>query len=96
MTQNKGDAQDLRPHIRTTLTPLAEKARGVGIAFTVGFAASFLGEHYSAPAMLFALLLGMSLNFIADDQRAMPGIDFSGRTLLRIAYRSAGFSHCTR
>ncbi|MBE9470539.1 MAG: putative sulfate exporter family transporter, partial [Chloroflexi bacterium] len=60
----------MQPHIRNPLTPLAGKARGIGIAVTVGFAASFLSEHYSAPAMLFALLLGMSLNFIADDQRA--------------------------
>jgi len=91
MTQIKGDAQDLRPHIWPPLNPLAEKARGIGIAFTVGFAASFLGEHYSAPAMLFALLLGMSLNFIADDQRAMPGIEFSARTLLRIGVALLGF-----
>ena len=91
MTQTRGDAQRLRPHIRTPLIPLAEKGRGIGIAFTVGFAASFLGEHYSAPAMLFALLLGMSLNFIADDQRAMPGIDFSGRTLLRFGVALLGF-----
>jgi len=91
MTQTKGDAQDLRPHIRNPLTPLAGKVRGIGIAVTVGFAASFLSEHYSAPAMLFALLLGMSLNFIADDQRAMPGIDFSGRTLLRIGIALLGF-----
>ena len=91
MTQNNGDAQDLRPHTRNPLTPLAEKARGIGIAFTVGFAASFLSEHYSAPAMLFALLLGMSLNFIADDPRAMSGIDFSARTLLRIGVALLGF-----
>ena len=88
MTQTRDDAQSLRPHLWTSL---AEKGRGIGIAFTVGFAASFLGEHYSAPAMLFALLLGMSLNFIADDPRAMPGIDFSGRTLLRIGVALLGF-----
>ena len=88
MTQTRDDAQSLRPHLRTSLT---EKGRGIGIAFTVGFAASFLGEHYSAPAMLFALLLGMSLNFIADDPRAMPGIDFSARTLLRIGVALLGF-----
>ena len=35
MTQTKGDAQDLRPHIRNPLTPLAGKVRGIGIAVTV-------------------------------------------------------------
>lgn len=91
MTQIKSDTKDLPPHLWAPLGPLAEKARGVVIAFTVGFAASFLGEHYGAPAMLFALLLGMSLNFIADDPRAMPGIEFSGRTLLRIGVALLGF-----
>jgi len=64
---------------------------GLSISIIIGFAASFLSEHYGAPAMLFALLLGMSLNFIADDQRTMPGIAFSGRTLLRIGVALLGF-----
>jgi len=64
---------------------------GLLVSIIIGLAASFLSEHYGAPAMLFALLLGMSLNFVADDQRAMPGIVFSGRTLLRIGVALLGF-----
>ncbi len=64
---------------------------GLLASLVVGLAASFLSEHYSAPTMLFALLLGMSLNFVADDQRAMPGIAFSARTLLRIGVALLGF-----
>src|SRR5204863_506867 len=30
-------------------------------------AAAFLGEHYGAPVMLFALLLGMAMNFLSVD-----------------------------
>ena len=42
----------------TTLKRRAESAfPGIAIALTIGFAASFLGEHYAAPAMLFALLV---------------------------------------
>jgi uncharacterized integral membrane protein (TIGR00698 family) len=64
---------------------------GLLVSIIIGLAASFLSDHYSAPAMLFALLLGMSLNFIADDQRTIPGIAFSGRTLLRVGVALLGF-----
>ena len=70
MTQPKVNAGSLPPRIRSPLTPLTEKAPGLGIAFTVGFAASFLSEHYEAPAMLFALLLGMALNFLSENERS--------------------------
>lgn len=56
---------------------------GVILATTIGLAASFLAEHYGAPAMLFALLLGMAFNFMAEGPQAAPGIAFSSRTLLR-------------
>lgn len=59
-------------------------APGVGVAVTLGLAASFLGEHYGAPTMLFALLLGMALRFLHDDERAAPGINFAGRSILRL------------
>ena len=68
---------------------------GVTIAFTVGFAASFLSEHYGAPAMLFALLLGMSLNFLNDDPKSAPGIEFCSRDVLRFAVALLGFRTVT-
>jgi len=64
---------------------------GLMVAFTVGFAASFLGEHYSAPSLLFALLLGLSLGFIYEDGRSAQGIDFCARTILRFAVALLGF-----
>lgn len=73
------------------LSLIAANARGLAIAFIIGLAASFLSEHYGAPAMLFALLLGMALNFIAEDERAAPGIAFSARTLLRFGVALLGF-----
>ena len=57
---------------------------GLAVAATVGFAASFLGEHYSVPAMLFALLLGMALNFLYQNTRSAIGIDLAARQMLRI------------
>jgi len=49
----------------------------------VSLAASWLSEHYRAPVMLFALLLGMAMNFLSTDARCQLGIEFASRTLLR-------------
>lgn len=59
---------------------------GVVVATTVAIAAMFLSEHYGAPVMLFALLLGMALNFLSEPGSATAaGIQFSSKTLLRLA-----------
>jgi len=49
----------------------------------VGLAATFLAEHYGGPQLLYALLFGMSLNFLAETPATQPGIDLAARTVLR-------------
>ena len=63
---------------------------GVGIAMLVALSASWLSDHYGAPVMLFALLLGMAVNFVSKDPRCRPGVDFSARTILRIGVALLG------
>jgi uncharacterized integral membrane protein (TIGR00698 family) len=63
---------------------------GVSIALVIGLAASWLADHYKAPVMLFALLLGMAVNFVSANARCRPGIDFAARTLLRIGVALLG------
>lgn len=63
---------------------------GLVIACTIALASSFLAEHYGAPAMLFALLIGIAFNFAADLPRARPGIDLASKTLLRIGVALLG------
>jgi uncharacterized integral membrane protein (TIGR00698 family) len=58
-------------------------APGFLTAAMVAAAASFLSEHYGAPVMLFALLLGIALNFLAAEGQCKPGIEFTARTVLR-------------
>ncbi len=59
---------------------------GVTVAATIALAATFLSEHYTAPVMLFALLLGMAFNFLSEEGgRVSKGIQFSSKTLLRLA-----------
>jgi len=56
----------------------------------VAAAATFLSEHYGAPVMLFALLLGMSLHFLATEGACKPGIEFTARTVLRLGVALLG------
>jgi uncharacterized integral membrane protein (TIGR00698 family) len=56
---------------------------GLAVAAVVAIAATFLSVHYGASAMLFALLLGMALNFLAEEGRCLPGIQLASTTVLR-------------
>jgi uncharacterized integral membrane protein (TIGR00698 family) len=67
-----------------------ELAPGVLACGVVGAASAFLSEHYGAPVMLFALLLGMAMNFLSADGACRPGIEFSARQLLRIGIALLG------
>jgi len=56
----------------------------------VAAAATFLSEHYGAPVMLFALLLGMAMNFLSGEGPCAAGIAFTGRTVLRLGVALLG------
>lgn len=56
---------------------------GVLACAVVAAAATFLSQHYGAPVMLFALLLGMAMNFLSGEGPCRPGIEFTARQLLR-------------
>jgi len=63
---------------------------GVIASAVVAAAASFLSEHYGAPVMLFALLLGMAMNFLAVDGPCNAGIEFTARAVLRVGVALLG------
>lgn len=67
-----------------------ELAPGITLSAVVAVAAMALGTHYGAPVMLFALLLGMALNFLSAEGKAGPGIQFTARTLLRLGVALLG------
>ena len=56
----------------------------------VAAASTFLSEHYGAPVMLFALLLGMAMNFLSADGPCAPGIEFAARQVLRFGVALLG------
>jgi len=63
---------------------------GVAVSAVVGLAALFLSEHYGAPAMLFALLLGIAMSFIYQDTQCKAGIEFTACHILRIGVALLG------
>lgn len=64
---------------------------GVAVALLVAVAAQFLSEHYGAPAMLIALLMGLALNFLADEgTRSRAGVGYAARTVLRLGVALLG------
>lgn len=65
-------------------------APGVLLTFTVATAAQFLGEHYGAPVMLFALLLGMAFHFLSVEGSCVDGIQFTASRLLKIGVALLG------
>ncbi len=65
-------------------------APGVFMAFTIAAAATFLTEHYGAPVMLFALLIGMAFHFLSQDGPCVDGIEFTASRLLKIGVALLG------
>jgi uncharacterized integral membrane protein (TIGR00698 family) len=63
---------------------------GVMASIVIAAAASFLSEHYGAPVMLFALLLGMSMNFLSTQDQCRPGVEFAARSILRVGVALLG------
>jgi len=64
---------------------------GVISCVTIAAAAQFLSNHYGAPQMLFALLLGLAFHFLTESESSTPGIEFASSTLLRTGVALLGF-----
>lgn len=63
---------------------------GFLVCAVVAVAAKFVSEHYGAPVMLMALLLGMALNFLSVEGTCKPGIEVTARQVLRIGVALLG------
>ncbi|MEH3086895.1 MAG: putative sulfate exporter family transporter [Xylophilus ampelinus] len=56
---------------------------GVLVCAVVALAATFVAEHYGGPQLLYALLIGLACNFLAEVERVRPGVTAFARTGLR-------------
>ena len=52
------------------------------MAVLIAVASKFLSNNYEVPAMLMAILIGMSLNFLSEDKKCEKGINFSSKNIL--------------
>jgi uncharacterized integral membrane protein (TIGR00698 family) len=69
---------------------LSELFPGVIVAVVVAIAAQFISEHYGAPAMLMALLLGIALNFVGEEGACAQGVAFAAKYILRFGVALLG------
>jgi uncharacterized integral membrane protein (TIGR00698 family) len=80
--------------MEASLAAVAPRARqllpGLLASAVVAAAATFLSQHYGAPVMLFALLLGMAMNFLSGDHVCAPGIEWAARSVLRLGVALLG------
>lgn len=63
---------------------------GISVTTITGLAALFLSEHYGAPAMLFALLLGIAMSFLYEDSPCTKGIEFAATFILKVGVALLG------
>ncbi|MGR3504001.1 YeiH family protein [Pseudaestuariivita sp.] len=63
---------------------------GVALAALIAIAAAGLSGYYGAPAMLFALLIGMAFHHLSAEPRSAPGLDVASKFLLRLGVALLG------
>ncbi|MCM2459422.1 YeiH family putative sulfate export transporter [Pseudomonas sp. CG7] len=63
---------------------------GLFLCVMVATSAVFVSEHYNGPTILYALIFGMALNYLSSEGRCVPGIQFTGKTLLRLGIALLG------
>jgi uncharacterized integral membrane protein (TIGR00698 family) len=63
---------------------------GMLVAVTIALAAAFIAGNYGGPQLLYALLFGIAFNFLAEDSRVRPGIEFAARNVLRFGVALLG------
>ena len=57
---------------------------GTALACVIALAATFVSSLHGGPQLLYALLLGVAFNYLSHEPRTKPGIEFCGRTVLRL------------
>lgn len=69
---------------------LAAHAPGVLVCLVIALAATFVSGHYGGPQLLYALLMGLAFHFLNSHPQTALGINFCGRTVLRVGVALLG------
>lgn len=76
---------------RPAITLVQASWPGLLVCGLAALAAQFLSDHYGAPAMLMALMIGLSLHFLVEDgERCAHGITLASKSVLRIGVALLG------
>ena len=63
---------------------------GVLVCLVIALAATFISGHYGGPQLLYALLIGLAFHFVNSHSNVALGINFCGRTVLRVGVALLG------
>lgn len=86
----KMNADKVWKHTQTLPSKVIILWPGIIISICIAFTSLFLSNHYGGPAFLFALLVGISVNFIRNEETFSKGIDFTAKTVLRVGVALLG------
>lgn len=64
---------------------------GLALCAVAAGAAAWLADHYHFPIILLGLLIGLALNFAAQDKRVHAGLDMASGLFLRVGIVLLGF-----
>ncbi|NPC57751.1 YeiH family protein [Caenimonas soli] len=71
-------------------TSVMRRWPGTLVCVLIALAATFVSEHYGGPQLIYALLMGLAFHFLHGNPQVSAGVDFCGRTLLRIGVALLG------
>lgn len=79
---------------RRTILGLVAHIRGIlpgfAVSGLVAMSAALVTEHHGGPIMLMALLMGMAVGFLRENDRLAPGLQFAGSSILRLGVALLG------
>jgi len=65
------------------LSRLVQLYPGIAAVLLIAVASQFLAANYGAPVLVFALLLGMAMNFLYRQEHTRAGVDLCATQVLR-------------
>lgn len=74
----------------TWIRSVQAHSKGVLLCIAIALMATFLASHYGGPQLLYALLIGLAFHFLVKKPGVKTGVDFCGRTVLRIGVALLG------
>ena len=79
-----------RAFFNVLINQVKAKLPGLLVATLVAGCAGFFSGSFGGPVLIYALLLGMSAQFLSDDIRLTPGMNFASKTVLRCGVAMLG------